>query len=651
MQSDTQDRGSQPRAQRSVWLNPGSGRGVRFRVKTAPLAFLCAGLVIAASAGIDAPETISFNRDIRPILSDHCLQCHGQDAEKRKADLRLDTREGILSERQDRSVVEPGNLDQSELIHRITAADPDEVMPPPETKKTLSTAQISLLKRWVQEGAVWQDHWAFATPRKPDLPQTRNPAWIRNPIDHFILAKLEATGLTPNPEADRRTLIRRLSLDLTGLPPTPEEVEQFVTDGRADAVERLVDRLLASERFGERMALAWLDAARYGDSSVHHADGPRFMWLWRDWVINAYNQNMPFDQFTVEQLAGDLIPDATLQQKVASGFNRNHGTTDEGGAIAEEYRVEYVVDRVKTTSTVWLGLTMECGQCHSHKYDPISQKEYYQFYAYFNNTRDGGMQTRNGNAEPFVKVPNPEQRNELDQVDKRIARLKKDQLEKKPSPEELAGWIAQERGNPEPEQPELSAWHKLGPFKAANAGQAFNKDFGPEKDFDIEKSYKKLKWSEEKWDDGKVVSLGNTANAAIYLTRTLSVSQPASYEVSLGSDDSIKVWLNGKEILANNAGRGAAPDQEKATLNLVEGENRFLMKIGNGGGPSGFYFKLLGSGIPKELRELFAVAEADLSRGAAHATVRLLRHDTLAGGVATRRRAEDRRRTTQGFDG
>ncbi|HJO08697.1 MAG TPA: DUF1549 domain-containing protein, partial [Verrucomicrobiota bacterium] len=237
-------------------------------------------------------------------------------------------------------------------------------------------------------GAPGERHWSFVTPKRPALPGVQQRAWPRNSIDFFTLFRMEANGLRPSPEADRRTLIRRVCLDLTGLPPSPEQVERFVNDTDPNAYETVVDSLLSSERYGERMTLAWMDAARYGDSSVFHDDGVRYMWPWRDWVIQAYNENKRFDHFTIEQLAGDQLENSSLDHKVASGFNRNHGTTDEGGVIAEEYRVEYNVDRVKTTANVWLGLTMECGQCHEHKYDPISQKEYYQFYAYFNVNSD-----------------------------------------------------------------------------------------------------------------------------------------------------------------------------------------------------------------------------------------------------------------------
>ena len=369
--------------------------------------------LFATSPLLPAADAIDFNRDIRPILSSNCFLCHGPDAHDRKAKLRLDTREGAIRLNDGVRAIDPDALADSEFLHRIASSDKEEIMPPPESHKVLSEEQKTLLRKWILSGAEYKEHWAFLPPAKTTAPSTREKARIHNPVDSFILANLAKAGLKQSAEADRRTLIRRVTYDLTGLPPAPGDVEAFVSDKSPQAYEKVVDRLLATERYGERMALAWMDAARYGDSSVMHADGPRDMWAWRDWVIDAYNSNMPFDQFTTEQLAGDLLPDATIGQRVASGFNRNHATSDEGGAFAEELRVEYVVDRVKTTANVWMGLTMECAQCHDHKYDPISQREYYQMFAYFNNTTDPGMQTRGGNQSPVVNVPPREQADKL----------------------------------------------------------------------------------------------------------------------------------------------------------------------------------------------------------------------------------------------
>ncbi|WP_145211815.1 DUF1553 domain-containing protein [Planctomycetes bacterium TBK1r] len=395
-------------------------------------------LLLVCIGGVSAAE-IDFNRDIRPILSDNCFLCHGPSESTREADLRLDVRQSAI----DSGMLVAGQPEDSEVIARVFSEDADSLMPPPDSNKRLTDTQRNLLKQWVAQGATYQEHWAFVPPRKAPGVDAANP------VDHFIGRRLHERGLTFSPPADLRTLIRRVSLDLTGMAPTPEQVEQFLADadslGIDLAYEALVDRLLASEDYGERMTLAWLDAARYGDTSVMHADGPRDMWPWRDWVINAYNANMPFDQFTIEQLAGDLIPDATVDQKVASGFNRNHATSDEGGAFAEELRVEYVVDRVQTTSTVWMALTMECAQCHDHKYDPISQAEYYQFYAYFNNTADPGMQTRQGNQSPVVDVYDERHQARLAELQAEIDSKKK-QLEshQRQADPQFVAWAEQE---------------------------------------------------------------------------------------------------------------------------------------------------------------------------------------------------------------
>ncbi|MCH2059882.1 MAG: DUF1553 domain-containing protein [Verrucomicrobiales bacterium] len=417
------------------------------------------------AAGSVSGAEIDFNRDIRPILSSNCFICHGPDAADRKADLRLDTREGAVRLNDGVRAINPDKLADSEFLHRILSDDEDEVMPPPESHKVLSAEQKSLLRQWVLSGAEYRDHWAFVPPAKDNVPNTENKGRVHNPIDSFILDRLVKSGLKQSGEADRRTLIRRVTYDLTGLPPSPGDVEAFVNDQSPQAYEKVVDRLLGMERYGERMALAWMDAARYGDSSVMHADGPRDMWAWRDWVIDAYNSNMPFDRFTTEQLAGDLLPNATIAQRVASGFNRNHATSDEGGAFAEELRVEYVVDRVKTTANVWMGLTMECAQCHDHKYDPISQREYYQMFAYFNNTTDPGMQSRGGNQSPVVNVPPREQVAKLAELRKGIeASDKKMDEYKRGAVPEYVKWLRvaeKSAGNALPEPPGLAHFFPL----------------------------------------------------------------------------------------------------------------------------------------------------------------------------------------------
>ncbi len=371
-------------------------------------------IVIAFGAGAArADGTVDFNRDILPILSDKCFACHGPDAKVRKAGFRLDRKEGAFKALRDGShAIVPGKRDASELVRRITSKDRTEVMPPPKANRQLTPRQIQLLTRWVDEGAVWGKHWAHVSPKRPELPAVKNKAWPRNGIDYFVLARLEREGLRPSAEATHEQLIRRVTLDLTGLPPTLAEIDAFLADKSPNAYERVVDRLLKSPHYGERMAWDWLDAARYADSNGYQGDPDRTMWPWRDWVVKALNQNMPFDRFTIYQIAGDLIPNATLEQKIATGFNRNHMHNGEGGRIAEETRVENVFDRVETTATVWLGATIGCARCHDHRFDPFTQKEYYQLYDFFNQTsEDGGI--RGGQVPPVLEVATPQDRARL----------------------------------------------------------------------------------------------------------------------------------------------------------------------------------------------------------------------------------------------
>ncbi len=335
----------------------------------------------------------------------------------RKGKLRLDTKDGALRSKD--PVVVPGKVDESELYRRISCTDEKERMPPANANRKLTAAQIDTLKRWIAEGAVWSTHWAYVPPRRPELPALKDRKWVRNEIDAFVLARLEKEGLSPSPEAAREILLRRVTLDLTGLPPTLAEIDTFLADMSATAYETVVDRLLASPRYGERMAWEWLDAARYADTNGYQGDPERTMWPWRDWVVRALNDNMPYDQFTVEQIAGDLLPNATLNQKIATGFNRNHMHNGEGGRISEETRVENVMDRVETTATVWLGSTIGCARCHDHKFDPFTQREYYQLYTYFNNTsEDGGI--RGGQNPPVLEVLSEAQKAERERLREQV---------------------------------------------------------------------------------------------------------------------------------------------------------------------------------------------------------------------------------------
>jgi hypothetical protein len=397
---------------------PRGSRAVAVFAPALALAWLLAASIDTRAQDRATAGTVSFNRDVRPILSNNCFTCHGPDEAQRETVFHFDTREGAFKEE---GIILPGDGARSAMIRRVTSQDPDEQMPPADSGHgPLTPQQVEILTRWIDEGAHWDTHWAFVPPVRPEPPAVRNRGWVSNPIDQFILARLEREGLRPSREADKVTLLRRVTYDLTGLPPTPEEVDSFLADRSPDAYERRVDALLQSPHYGERMALPWLDTARYADTHGYHIDSHRDMWPWRDWVIDAFNRNLPFDQFTIEQLAGDLLPDATRDQRVASGFNRNHMINFEGGAIAEEYQVEYVMDRVDATATTFLGLTMTCARCHSHKFDPISHKEFYEFYAFFNNVPEQGLDGRIGNAVPILPLPSPEQEAKLAELEAAI---------------------------------------------------------------------------------------------------------------------------------------------------------------------------------------------------------------------------------------
>jgi mono/diheme cytochrome c family protein len=382
---------------------------------------LLAAALLGPSARAEDPARIEFNRDVRPILAGACFRCHGPDKAKRKAQLRLDTEDGARADLDGRHAIVPGNLGASALWERISSDDPDERMPPKDSGLSLTPAQREALRKWIEQGAAWQPHWSLIAPKRPALPSVARRDWPRNAVDRFILARLESERLAPSPEAGKSTLIRRVTLDLTGLPPTPAEVDAFLGDPSPDAYPRVVERLLHSPRFGERMAKRWLDAARYADTNGYQSDGERTMWRWRDWVIDACNQNKPFDVFTVEQIAGDLLPNATREQVIATGFNRNHRGNAEGGIIPEEYAVEYVADRVETTAFAWLGLTLGCARCHDHKFDPVSQADFYKFFAFFNNVPERGRAVKYGNSPPVIASPTRAQEAALADIDAKLA--------------------------------------------------------------------------------------------------------------------------------------------------------------------------------------------------------------------------------------
>ncbi len=429
------------------------------------ITLVAAGVTFRARHPLPAADSpvraIDFDREVRPILADKCFACHGPDEKQRMANLRLDVTEGLFADRGGYRIITPGDSAHSKLYLKISSSDPAFRMPPVFANRTLTTEQIETIKDWIDQGAKWERHWAWIAPQRPPVPEVQDKSWPRNPVDNFVLARLEREVLKPSPEADRATLLRRVSFDLTGLPPTPAEIDSFLADKSPDAYEKRVDRLLASPHYGERMAMPWLDLARYADTHGYHIDSLREMWPWRDEVIAAFNRNEPYDQFTVEQLAGDLLPDATLEQKIASGFNRNHEINFEGGAIPAEYHVEYVVDRASTTATTWLGLTMGCARCHDHKFDPIKQRDFYRFFAFFNTVPERGLDGTQGNADPVLPLPSPDQQRETQDLDSRIASTLAALPEKQMVAEENQWRQGRLASMPEAPRDGLTAWYEF----------------------------------------------------------------------------------------------------------------------------------------------------------------------------------------------
>jgi mono/diheme cytochrome c family protein len=420
------------------------------RIAAAALALFAAPLLPA--------QNIDFEREIRPILSENCFQCHGPDSGSRQADLRLDKRDSATAARPEGTPIVPGKSAESLVYKRISSTDISFRMPPPEAHKTLTPAQVAAIQRWIDAGAPWKEHWAFQAPVKPPLPPVRDAAWARTPIDRFILAKLEENGLTPAAAADRRTLIRRVALDTTGLPPKPAEVDAFLADNSPSAYERMVDRYLASPHYGEHRARYWLDAARYGDTNGLHFDNYRDIWPFRDWVIQAYNRNLPFDQFTIEQLAGDLLPNPTLDQRIATGFLRSGVTTNEAGIIEDEYAEIYAKDRTETVSAVWLGMTVGCADCHDHKFDPILQKDFYGLGAFFRNTTQKIMDGNLSDTPPILFVPRESDRAVWEQKTARLAAIHTEmENARNAAAGDFAKWLAARTPEPKAQPVEAEA--------------------------------------------------------------------------------------------------------------------------------------------------------------------------------------------------
>jgi mono/diheme cytochrome c family protein len=578
-------------------------------VAAVAVAGLAAGGAGSADPAGAAPpaEPVDFARQIRPILSRNCLACHGPDEKHRKAGLRLDTAEGAFRDKDGTRAFAPGKPAESEALRRLTAADPDDRMPPPDTGKALTAAEVALVRRWVEEGAPWRGHWAFEAPRRPSPPASPFAAQARNDIDLFVGARLAREGLRPAPLADPHEIVRRLSLDLVGLPPAPEDVDAFARDPGDRAYEALVDKYLASPAYGERWARPWLDLARYADSKGYEKDRARVIWRYRDWVIEALNRDLPYDEFTIHQLAGDLLDKPTPAQRLATAFHRNTLTNDEGGTDDEEFRVAAVKDRVDTTLQAWMGLTAGCAKCHEHKYDPLSQREYYRLYAFFNQTEDADK----GSDEPVAAFPTAEQERESRaleadiaaadaRVEKAAARVRRERtawegrwLARLRDEARAALAAAAKAGKLAPAK--LGAWKVIGPFVAPKGAEAAATEFAPEREpTDLDKGHAGLAWSDWEGGDGRVSRVTDAPRSAHYLGRTIEVGEgggaagaalPArTYVATLASHQPLKAWLDGKLVVD-----GATSTE--ARLELAPGKHKLLVKVSNVTGPATFLFR------------------------------------------------------------
>ncbi len=592
--------------------------GLRSRPVARAACLLACWTTALLAAAPKATTSIDYNRQIRPIFSENCYACHGPDENKRMAGLRLDQKESALEKlTSGRVAIVPGDPSGSELIIRISSENDALRMPPAFTGKRLSKEETDLIREWISQGAKWQTHWSHIPPQRPDLPRVSESDWVRNEIDHFILARLERERLQPSLRADKNTLVRRLSLDLVGLPPTPAEVDAFLGDDSPQAYESLVDRLLASAQYGERIAQHWLDLARYADSDGHHRDFARKMWPYRDWVIQAFNQNKPFDEFTIEQLAGDLLPNPALDQRIATGFNRNHTTSTEAGADPEEYITKYVIDRVNTTATVWLGSTLGCAECHDHKYDPFKQKEYYQFYDFFNRLPERGLVADAGpglghwgKPAPYIRLPSPEQsadlarlRSEIEYVEsKRVALLETTNFALDAAQKEWQQRVIEEAAA---ESLGISDWYSIGPFVDASSSEAFATEPPPEHEINLGKSYRngELFWRQQpSWKDSVIQQLIGD-KAAFYLYRTIQAETPRELTLFIGAEDPSRVrvaraninggeklWVNGELILSEEF-PGCTPSTGKELkVKLQPGQNEILLKVVNRSKRFRFYF-------------------------------------------------------------
>ncbi len=545
-------------------------------LRTLSLALSVGTFLTAAFSGtIQAPKKkVEFNRDVRPLLAQHCWPCHGQDkaALERTGGLSLDSFKGATGEHNGIRAIVPGDPSKSEALKRIGHKDESLRMPPVDSGiKPLAPDEIETIKAWILQGAEYKAHWAYLPPKMLALP--KETKWARNEIDRFVQAGLEEARLRPEPEADARTLVRRASLAVTGLPPTPQEVDRFLADKAPGAYERLVDRLLASPRYGENQARYWLDAVRYADTHGLHIDNERSVFPYRDWVIRAYNQDLPYDKFALWQLAGDLLPNPTLDQRIATGYIRLNPTTAEGGVIEAEVLAKNTFDRVDTTATVFMGATLQCAKCHDHKYDPFTQKDYYSLYAYFNSTTDNPL---DGNARlhpPVMKAPSPAQAARLE-----LLRRTMEGETAKASVDAARAWAL----TADPMVPTATGWEIAGPFVEKTFDAAYDAVYAPEKGGG---DWRPIGFKLDTLRPGIV----GKENAAAYLRAHVIAPAAGSYDLRLGSDDAIKVWVDGKPAVATKAARGLAADSDAAKIAWTQGESTLLIKIVNGAGEDGTF--------------------------------------------------------------
>jgi len=554
-------------------------------------------------------EQVDFVHDIRPILSDRCFACHGPDANARKADMRLDQRESALA-----AAIQPGDAEGSELVRRITNDDPELRMPPIDSNKIpITAAEADLIRRWIDQGANYDTHWSFVKPVQPEVPRFFSEFEEGfHPIDAFMLQRLLREGLSPSPEADRRTLIRRLSFDLTGLPPSPDQVRGFLADTSSDAYEKVVDQLLDSRHYGERIALYWLDVVRYADTNGIHSDTHSDHAPYRDYVIKAFNDNMPFNQFVIEQLAGDLLAEATDDQKISSGFNRLNMWTHEGGAQPKEYTAIYAADRVRNTGSIFLGMTIGCAQCHDHKFDPFTMKDFYSFASFFADVKETAVGDQEAVSLPRI-AHDEEEAEVIRQLRQKLAAAQQRVDSSTPELEQGQKEWELEAIELSKRLPALGTWSSLGPFTVNNAETAFATAFVEEASINIDRTttYQdgQLGWQEQKeWKDGKIHKLAGN-NSANYLLRTIHAYVDHPLELSLGSDGGIKIWLNGELVFDKEVFRAVAEDQDRVSIQLRQGDNQLLIKIVNGTGEHGFYFNPLVNGdIPSGIADILRMA-------------------------------------------